>query len=622
MSDDNAEFREFAGAFGEPLTRIAYLLVAGAQPSGAEDRDEERARDRMVRALARARRHWREALSGGSPESVAVESLVTRLPREVARPTPPVASPEIAEADDDDDESLLDAVWRAWKSLLPAERVPLLFADIGVASRQLQGIAVPDAFGSYRRLRSLENAAWAKLRASIVADPSAAAYLRRQPATHLDDNIDTLLARTLAREAPKVTAPVDAYPQALAAASRTRRRIGLAFAAVVAAVVATTVGVSMSRNNPSATAADPTITPSAAPSSEFVANKADRVVDWPIRGELSDDATLLSNLRTAFVANHPDAIGDVQILLATDTSSFRLAYVTAHSRQGVIRSWFFGPVGSQKLTEGSFAYSGNMLHSSVIAAALSDPAGHSVLIVIGPPETTSVLLSDVAADNFYDASFDAISQDDGIVVRDVSKKYLPSLFVKVFEGQRLGWSRPVPVIQLGKREPHLPPVTVQRGTPDPAVLARALETEADWARTGELSAGGQAVVLWGGADSAGEQLVVLRVKTLHLADLLIVAWPDGDGEYLLKPDAPDYPIGFAYPTKTGARVGVLTAPGVASATLLEDGVVTESAPVDATGFVSLEVNRPYPELALRSFVVRLHDSAGRQVSELPVPPEV
>ena len=618
MSDDDAEFREFAGAFGEPLARAAYLLVAGVDPSGEENRDEERARERMVRALARVRRHWREALSGGSPESVAIDSLVTRLAREVARPTSPLAS--LAEADDD--ELLLDAVWRAWKSLLPAERVPLLFADIGVASQQLQGIAVPDAFGSYRRLRSLENAACVKLRASIVADPDAVAFLRRQPATYLDDSIDTLLARTLAREARRVTAPVDAFPQALAAASRTRRRIALVAAAVAAAVAATTVGVSISRDNPSATAADATTTPSAAPPSEFVANKDDRVVDWPTRGELSDDATLLSNLRTTFVANHPDAIGDVQILLATDTSSFRLAYVTAHSRQGVIRSWFFGPVGSQKLTEGSFAYSGNMLHSSVIAAALSDPAGHSVLVVIGPPETTSVLLSDVDADNYFDASFDAISQDDGIVVRDVSQKYLPSLFVKLFEGQRLGWSRPVPVIQLGRHVPDLPPVTVQRGTPDPAVLARALETEADWARTGELSAGGEAVVLWGGADSAGEQLVVLRVKTLHLADLLIVAWPNGDGEYLLKPDAPDYPIGFAYPTKAGARVGVLTAPGVASATLLEDGVVTESAPVGPTGFVSLEVNRPYPDLARRSFVVRLHDSAGRQVSELPVPPEV
>lgn len=312
----------------------------------------------------------------------------------------------------------------------------------------------------------------------------------------------------------------------------------------------------------------------------------------------------------------------MQILLATDTSSFRIAYVTAHSRQGVIRSWFFGPVGSQQLTEGYFTYSGNMVHSSVIAAALSDPEGHSVLVVLGPPETTRVLLSDVDADNFFDASFDAIVQDDGVVVRDVAQKNLPSLFVRLFEGQELGWNRPVPTIQLGKREPDLPTVTVERGTPDPRVLARALQTEEDWARTGELGTAGQAVVLWGGADAAGEQLVVLRVRTLHLADLLIVAWPDGDGEYLLRPDAPDFPIGFAYPTEKGARVGVLTALGIASARLVEDGIVTDSALVSPTGFTSLAVNQPYPALAQRSYAVRLYDAAGRQVSELPVPPEV
>ena len=91
---------------------------------------------------------------------------------------------------------------------------------------------------------------------------------------------------------------------------------------------------------------------------------------------------------------------------------------------------------------------------------------------------------------------------------------------------------------------------------------------------------------------------------------------------LLPPDVPDYPIGFAYPTKTGARAAVLTAPGVAKAELLEDGVVIGSQPVGATGFASLVVNRPYPALAERSFEVRLYDAAGHQVSALPVPPQV
>ncbi|HEX7104848.1 MAG TPA: hypothetical protein VF218_02700 [Acidothermaceae bacterium] len=638
MADADAQFREFAAAFGEPLTRVAHLLQAGLDPAGDAQRDERRAGERVVRSLAQVRRHWREASDGGSPEAFAVEALLSRLPRASSwrRLTParcpkPDPSQDLdQDLDEDldqglDQDLLLDRVWQAWKGLSPRERVALLFADAGVASRQLDGLAFPDTFASPRRLRRLENSAWRKLGAQVSGDRTGVRLLAKLPPTFLEDNIGTLVRRMLNREAAKVTAPVDAYPRAAAVAARVRRRVGLAVAAVaVLAVGATTaVSVSTSRHPAKTTAgATSTASQSASPASAFVANSDERVVDWPVRGELRGDTDLLANLRSAFVANHPDAIGDVQILLATDTSAFRLAYVTAHSRQGVIRSWYFGPVGARQLTEGSFSYGGNLLHGSVIAAALADPEGHSVLVVIGPPETNRVLLSEVRADNFLDASFSEIGQRNGIVVRDVSQQYLPSLFLKLFEGEQLGWNRPVPVVQLGKREPDLPPVTVQRGEPDPAVLAQALRTEADWARTGELSAGGQAVVLWGGKDSGGEPLVVLRVRTLHLADLLIVAWSDGDGQYLLQPDLPDYPIGFAYPTKTGARVGVLTAPGVAFAELVEDGVATGSQRVDATGFASLQVNRPYPDLALRTFVVRLFDAAGHQVSEVTVPPQV
>jgi hypothetical protein len=610
MRDADAEFREFSAAFAEPLTRLCYLLVATGDTR--PDDDVELARRRTVRALARVRRRWRDATSGGSPEAVAVEAMLSRLPRASAVPKSqmPGVNERLDERDnerdndEDADDAPLDAAWRAWTTLPPRERVPLLFADLGVASRHLQSVPLPDSYASERTLWRVEQAAWSKL-----AD------------------VEAFLGRALARAASSVPVSVDPGAQAVALAGRDRRRRGaLVATAGVVAIAITAVSVSTSRHPPKAAAAGATVTPSSAtvsaPPSAFVANSDEQVVDWPTRGDLKSDTALLSSLRSTFVADHPDAIGDVQILLAADTSSFRLAYVAAHSRQGLIGAWYFGPVGASKLTQGYFSYSGNLQFGSVIAAALSDPAGHSVLVVIGPPDTTSVLLSDVSAANFLDASFSPIGQREGIVVQDVSKQYLPSLFVKLFEGPQLGWNRPVPVVQLGQRVPDLPPVTVERGNPDPAVLARALQTEADWARTGELSAGGQAVVLWGGADSAGEQLVVMRVKTLHLADLLIVAWSDGDGEYLLPPDLPDYPIGFAYPTKTGARVGVLTAPGVAKAELVEDGVVTGSQPVDATGFASLPVNRPYPALAQRSFVVRLYDAAGRQVSTLPVPPQV
>lgn len=309
MTDDNADFREFAAAFGEPLMRVAYLLVAGVAPDGVVGHDEERAGERVVRALARVRRNWRQAVSVGAPESVAIESLVARLPREAARPAPPTERETVEE--EDDDELLLDAVWRAWKAIPPVERVPLLFADVGVASRQLEGIAVPDSFGSGRRLRSLAATAWERLRACVVADPDAATLLAGQSTARLDVSVDALLGRSLAREAAKVSAPVESYPRALAVAGRTRRRIGVAAAAAVAVIVAGTVGgVSTSRHGSDSTAADPTpvdtataSSASAAPSSEFVASDDERVVDWPIRGELSDDTALLSNLRSSFVAN-------------------------------------------------------------------------------------------------------------------------------------------------------------------------------------------------------------------------------------------------------------------------------------------------------------------------------
>lgn len=635
MGESDAEFREFAGAFGEPLTRLAYLLLAGIDPAG-DDRDQQRACERVVRALATARRHWRDASSSGSPEIVAIEAIFARLPR---APTRAAASPDINAVNESDstekqktdekemdDDALLDAMWRAWTTLPPAERAALLFDDVSVASRQLQRAAAPDSVGSSRRRRSLERAAWAKLRTRLAADPAAAAqHTKLARAGH---DLDTLLTTTLSRYAAKVPACMGAGPRALALAGRARRRFWVAAAAITAIAVAlTVVTVSAARHRAQVAAekaanAEKAGAASSSPSGSVRTTTDRRVVDWPARGELRGDATLMSNLRTAFVADHPDATSDVQVLLATDTPSFRVAYLTARSRQGVIESWFYGPLGAQQLTEGAFSYGPNVAHGAVIAAALSDPDGHSVLVVIGPPETTRIMLTDSGPAEVADASFDAVSQNGGIAVRDVSRNYLPFLFMRVFEGADLAWNRGVPVIQLGKREPDLPPVTVERGAPDPAVLARAMRIEADWARTGELSAGGQAVALWGGVDDTGQQLVVLRVKTLHLADLLIVAWPDGDGEYLLAPDLPDYPLGFAYSTPSGPRVGVLAAPGVASARFAEDGVTLGSRPVDATGFTSIAVNSPYQALAQREFAVQLYDAAGRQVSALPVPPQV
>ena len=199
MRDFDGEFREFSAAFVEPLTRLGYLLLATGDPQ----RDAEPARERTFRALARVRRHWRDAAAAGSPEAVAVEALLTRLPQKAVE-TGSSPAPIRLPREEDEDDVLLDAAWRAWTTLAPRERVPLLFADIAVASRHLQSVGLPDSFGSPRRVRQLERTAWSKLE-------------------QLDRHIGEYLFRALTRAALSVTAPVDAHPASAGAGARLKR---------------------------------------------------------------------------------------------------------------------------------------------------------------------------------------------------------------------------------------------------------------------------------------------------------------------------------------------------------------------------------------------------------------
>jgi hypothetical protein len=131
--------------------------------------------------------------------------------------------------------------------------------------------------------------------------------------------------------------------------------------------------------------------------------------------------------------------------------------------------------------------------------------------------------------------------------------------------------------------------------------------------------------LWGGGDKVSTQIVVLRVRTLHLADLVVVAWsgqPSADAEYRLPPDAPDYPFGFLYPGNDGGRVGVLTPLGVTKAVLYVDGVPQGAVPVDATGFASMRINGQFSTPADQTFIVQLFDASGLQVTTVTVPTRV
>jgi hypothetical protein len=84
------------------------------------------------------------------------------------------------------------------------------------------------------------------------------------------------------------------------------------------------------------------------------------VVAWPTRGTAAKDAALITKLKAAFLYAHPETTGQVQVLLITDTSTYRIAYVTAKSPTGVLESWFYGPVGSGDLVEGVVQYGGGL----------------------------------------------------------------------------------------------------------------------------------------------------------------------------------------------------------------------------------------------------------------------
>ena len=118
------------------------------------------------------------------------------------------------------------------------------------------------------------------------------------------------------------------------------------------------------------------------------------VVAWPTRGTAAHNSTLISKLKAAFLHAHPETTGQVQVLLVTDTSSYRLAYVTAKSPTGVLESWFFGPVGSNDLVEGVVQYGGGIdARTELLATGLADTQGHTQLVVLAPPGTRSMRLT-------------------------------------------------------------------------------------------------------------------------------------------------------------------------------------------------------------------------------------
>jgi hypothetical protein len=318
--------------------------------------------------------------------------------------------------------------------------------------------------------------------------------------------------------------------------------------------------------------------------------------------------------------------------------------VTSNSRNGVIQSWFYGPVGSDNLVEGATSYGGSLLSDSVLADGLIDASGHEQFVVIAPPATTGMQIADF---DFNDPSvapgFAPLAYQNGIAVKDMAAGASASSFViDVTVGSATFTIKDAPDIQLrpqftgavtsdGPPSAALPTPSVDSGKPDPTLVTQALEDAATWEKSNP-SVPAHPVVVWGGNDAAGTRLVVLRIKT-GVVDLVILEWsgdaPGLHGEILMHASSPNVPIAFAYRAIDGTRIGIIGSQGAARAVLDFNGKVSKSVALDATGFASFRVTNPSPppsndassdlEVVAQ---VQLFDAGGHLLTSVPEPPSV
>jgi hypothetical protein len=408
---------------------------------------------------------------------------------------------------------------------------------------------------------------------------------------------------------------------------RARRRTGLAVAAVLAVIAGGTTTAAVASNPPTAKslAGSPTARSASAGGSAALTQPG-IVVDWPTRGTLASNAPLVTALETDFVHSHPDAIGQVQVLLATDTAAFRLAYVNANSANGVIESWYYGPVGSTQLSEGAFIYGAELSTDSVIATALSDAGGHTELVVIGPPSADGIELASVEDSNEAQRpDLIPVPASNGVAVRDVSDLVTTNLLVQVSKG-------PITLFRNHAALEYLAPddnaTTVENGSATADLVSAAMTAADTWRRTGALGGPATRVALWGGADGSGTQLVLVRLETETLVDGLVVE-ETGDPDLPsparrsvptarheeVSPNAPNIPLAFTY---DAFRVGILVPPNIATTVLVIDGQDEPPATVDTHGFASMQLPGQRPLLTGQSLAVDLYDQAGHVAGTVPV----
>ena len=611
MKRSEKEFHDFVVGFTDPLARLAFLLTEGTSVDAAAI---------TVDSLAQVRRHWRDAETTGAPEPLAVEALMTGLPRQPKRAAQAQAPPDETTAATDE-EVLREVAWAAWCGLDSRHRVPLLFGDVSIASRRLAGLDVRDA--SRWRHHAAADGAVAVIRAALHGDQRTWEVVDAMSGQQLADQV----AETLRARALTAAVPVDAYQLVATRVRNLRRRTVGSVAAVVVLLAAGTITatqLSATKKPPQLATNHP---PAAGLANAASTANGDFAVDWPTRGSASTDTALLGSVKALFVQAHPEATGDVRVLLATDTPAFRIAYVTANSTTGVIQSWFSGPVGAHNLFEGAFSYGDTLRPDSVLGTTLVDSSEKAELVVIAPPTANDMEIADSARTPAgVLVPFVPLASADGIAVKDVSPAIESSqLTLRV----RLEGSK---VVLYNVQRAELGTNSVERGTSDPGLLAAAMVAADNWWRSGTISASSTPIALWGGTDALGTNLIVVRLKTDDATDGLVVEWSTATATRSISPappldrplnrhykigqGQPDFPLAFRYGS---AQVGVVVPAGIATAVLVVNGDDTPHVSVDADGFASMSLPRAAAAASDPTLQVDLYDASGGIVRTLPVP---
>ncbi len=616
-------FRSFVAAVSEPLTRLAYVLtvgVPGRPPAGGL----------AANALAQVRRQWRDVEAAGLPDQLAVDALLSAVLRRRLRPPSPnpLSDPPIEVIEDglDGDQQLLrDACWRAFVTLSPRQRAVLVVADLSAVDRRLADLDVSPSLGSPRRQLAARASAIAVLKAALHAE----AAVTGNPATLTDleglaDEQLVLLADDAIRVHATSAPPVfDPNTEVAARARHLRQRALLAGALVVVLIAGAGVTAVLASapaavkplvTAPSASAVDSPL-PRRPPAVQIAAQPStdpdQPVVPWPVRGDLADDRVLLARIEAAFSQAHPDATTRPQVLVITDTPAFRLAYLTAMTPEGMLASWFSAPTGSSDMRESFAAYADDIGSTSAIAARVHWASGARVagagsaspreLVIIAPPTTPSIEIFDSVEGT---RAPESVALTDGIaveVVRPGTPSATPTQINVTTDTYAVTG---IPDIELDPGKSYatgyaatqhlvaVPAVTVERGRPDPALLADALLVAQAWAPT-DPSGAVSPVALWGGTDAVGTRLVVVRVHGSPF-DLLILEWsgdlPGLHGEVLVRSTAPEVPVAFAYRSAGETRIGVIATDDVKAIALSFGGQQSPTAMFDDAGFASLPIS--------------------------------